>query len=323
MKAVVYERYGPPEVLQINEVARPTPKNSEVLVKVHAVTVTTYDCWVRSCTAPTGFWLPMRIASGIRRPKQPVLGTDLSGDVEAVGEGITRFKPGDQVVGYLGMNLGAHAEYVCLPEEAVAPKPANATYEESASVLQGALTALYFLKKGNIQPGQQVLIYGASGGVGAYAVQLASHFGAHVTGVCSTGKMDWVKSLGASEVIDYTREDFTKNGQTYDIIFDTVGKTSVSRSRRALKRSGVYLFATFGLPLLVQIMWFSLTTGLKTESGILKERNEDLLYLMGLMEAGKLKATIDRSYPMEQIVEAHRYVETGSKKGNVVVTFEH
>jgi NADPH:quinone reductase-like Zn-dependent oxidoreductase len=323
MKAVVYEKYGPPEVLQIKEVAKPAPKDKEVLIKVFATTVTKYDTWMRSSTAPPGFWLPARISSGIRKPKQPILGTDLAGEVEAVGGAVTRFKPGDQVFGYTGMYLGTHAEYVCLPEEAVAVKPANATYEEAAAVLQGALTALYFLRKSHIQSGQKVLIFGASGGVGNYAVQLARYFGAEVTGVCSTGKMEMVKSLGADHVIDYTKEDFTKSDETYDVIFDTVGKTPVLRSRRSLKKTGHYLFATFGLPKLFPILWLSITRSRKVFIGALQEKTKDLIFLKELIEAGKIKTVIDRCYPLDQIAEAHRYVETGQKRGNVVIKVAH
>ena len=265
----------------------------------------------------------MRIASGIRKPNKPILGTEQAGEIEAVGRDVTRFKKGDQVFGYSGMNLGAYAEYISLPEEAVAIKPSNMTYEEAAAVLQGALTALFFLRNGNIQSGQKVLIFGASGGVGNFAVQLAKYFGAEVTGVCSTTKLELVKSLGADKVIDYTKEDFTKNGQTYDIIFDTVGKTSVSRSKRSLKKKGFYLFATFGLPMLVQVLWLSMTSSKKIFFGVLKERTEDLIFLKELIEAGKIKSVIDRCYPLEQTAEAHRYVEKGHKKGNVVITLEH
>jgi len=315
MKAIVYTRYGPPEVLQLKEVEKPAPKDNEVLVKVYATTVTKYDCWQRSCTAPTGFWLPNRIASGLRQPKKPILGTELSGEIEAVGKDVKLFKEGDQVFGSTAMSMGANVEYICLPEEgAVAIKPANMTYEEAAAVPQGALTALFFLRKGNIQSGQKVLIFGASGGVGTAAVQLAKYFGAEVTGVCSTMKLELVKSLGADKVIDYTKEDFTKSGQTYDIICDTVGKSSVSGCKRSLKKNGFYLLTTFGLPKLVQVLWLSMTSSKKLFIGILKERPEDLIFLRELIEAGKLKSVIDRSYPLEQIAEAHRYVETGHKK---------
>jgi len=266
----------------------------------------------------------MRIASGIRKPKKPILGTELAGEIEAVGKDVELFKEGDQVFGDTGMSSGTNVEYICLPEDgAVAIKPTNMTYEEAAAVPYGALTALFFLRKGNIQSGQKVLIFGASGGVGNYAVQLARYFGAEVTGVCSTTKVEFVKSLGADKVIDYTKEDFTKSGRTYDIIFDTVGKSSVSGCKRSLKNKGFYLFTTFGLPKLVQILWLSMTSSKKVFMGTLKERAEDLIFLKELIEAGKIKSVIDRSYPLEQIAEAHRYVETWNKKGHVVITVEH
>ena len=322
MKAIICTKYGQPDVLQLKEVKNPTPKDNEVLVKVFATTVTTYDCWARSSTAPPGFWLPSRIASGFRKPKQPIFGTELAGEIEAVGVDTTRLNVGDQVFGF-SASLGAHAEYMCLPEEGVAVKPANMTYEEAAAVVQGGLTALYFLRKGSIQSGQKILIFGASGGIGTYAVQLAKYFEAEVTGVCSTPKSEMVKSLGADKVIDYTKEDFTKNAQTYDIIFDTVGKTSVSRSIRSLKENGLYIFATFGLPMLVQVLWLLRKSSKKTIFGVLEERPEDLIFLKELIEAGKIRSVIDRRYPLEQVAEAHRYVETGHKKGNVIITVEH
>ena len=319
MKAIVFERYGPPDVLQLKEIEKPVPKGNEVRIKIHATSVTKYDCWVRSNTAPPGFGLLMRIVSG-RKPKQPILGTEFAGEIEEVGNDVTRFKVGDLVYGYPGMNLGAYAEYICLPEGAVALKPANATCEEAATVLQGSLTALYFLRKANIQHGDKVLIFGASGGVGEYAVQLGKHhFGAEVTGVCSSSKMHFVQSLGADHVIDYTQEDFTQNGQVYDVIFDTVGKTSISRTKKSLTENGSYLLATFGLPMLVQLLWLSKTSNQNFEFGALKEKTEDLIFLKELIEAGAIKTIIDRRYPLEQAAEAHLYVETGHKKGNVVL----
>ena len=320
MKAIVYDKYGPPEVLHLAEVEKPTPQDNEVLIKVHAAGITLFDCWNRSCTSPPGFNLLMRIASG-RVPKQPILGTDLSGEIAVVGKDVTRLKMGDPVYAFTGMKFGAYAEYICLPEEAVAHKPSNATYEESSAILYGALTAWYFLQKSNIQPGQKVLIFGASGGVGGYAVQLAKHyFKANVTGVCSTAKMAYVKSLGVDKVIDYTQEDFTKNGQIYDVIFDTVGKTSVSRTKKLLKENGWYLLATFGLPMLIQLMWLSKSSNLNFEYGLLKETTEDLLFIKELVETGVINPTIDRCYPFEQAAEAHKYVESGQKMGNVVLT---
>ena len=323
MKAIVYEKYGPPEVLILKEVEIPAPKDNEVLIKVMATTVTKYDCWARSSTAPPGFWLFSRIASGFRTPKQPILGTELAGEIESVGAEVTRIKVGDQVYAF-SANLGAYAEYICLSEGAVGIKPANITYEEAAAVPQGALTALHFLRKGNVQSGGKVLIFGASGGVGGYAVQLAKHhFGADVTGVCSTAKIEYVKSLGADQVIDYTKEDFTKNGQTYDVIFDTIGKSSVLRSKRSLEKDGFYLFTTFGLPKLFPFLWLNLTSSQKVIIGLVEESSEDLLLLKELIEEGKIRSVIDRRYPLEQTAEAHRYVEKGHKKGNVVITVEH
>jgi len=324
MKAIVYAKYGPPEVLHLTELAKPIPNDNEVLIRNYATTATKYDCWMRSNTSPPGFGILMRIAVGIRKPKQPILGTGLAGEIEAVGKDVTLFKKDDQVFGYLGMNLGAYVEYKCLPEDGVlAIKPTNMSYEEAAGVLQGALTALYFLRNGNIQSGKKVLIFGASGGVGTAAVQLAKYFGAEVTGVCSSSKLEMVKSLGADKVIDYTKEDFTKSGQAYDIIFDTVGKSSVSGCKRSLKNNGFYLLTTFGLPKLVQILWLSITSSKKVFMGTLKERTGDLIFLRELIEAGKLKSVIARSYPLEQAAEAHRYAESGGKKGNVVITMKH
>ena len=322
MKAIVYEKYGPPEVLQLSEVEKPEPQDNEVLINVHATSVTKYDCWMRSCTAPPGFNLLMRIASG-RVPKQPILGTELAGEVAAMGKSVTRFKAGDQVYGYPGMKLGSYAEYICLPEEAVARKPVNATFEESAAVLQGAMTAWFFLQRANIQSGQKVLIFGASGGVGGYAVQLAKHrFGADVTGVCRGSKMDYVKSLGADQVIDYTQDDFTKNGQVYDVVFDTVGKTSVSRTKKSLQKNGWYLLATFGLPMLVQLLWLSKSGKQNLEYGTLAETTEDLFLIRELIETGIINPTVDRCSPLEQAAAAHRYVESGQKMGNVVITIQ-
>ena len=322
MKAVVCKKYGPPEVLRLEEVPKPSPGDKEVLVRVRAATVTKYDCWQRRCTAPTGFGLLARLSSGFSRPKRPILGTELAGDIEAVGKDISGFKVGDQVFGYTGMNLGAHAQYICLPEEGVALKPANMTYEEAATVLQGGLTALFFLRKGHIRAGQKVLIFGASGGVGTFAVQLAKYFGADVTGVCNGAKMEMVKSLGADTVIDYAREDFSKSVDVFDVVLDTVGKSPVSGSRRSLKNGGYYVLTTFGLPKLMRLLWFSITSGKKIFIGTLKERNEDLVFLKELIESGKLIAVIDRVYPLEQAVEAHRYVETGAKTGSVVLKIE-
>ncbi len=305
MKAVVYTQYGPPEVLRLQEVEKPVPRDREVLVKVHATTVTIGDTIMRDLDMPIHGLkrLLARIYLGYNKPKRPILGMELAGDVESVGGKVTRFKPSDPVfASTFAVNFGGYAEYKCLPENGVlALKPANLTYEEAAAVPGAGQTAWQCLKNGKIQRGQTVLIYGASGAVGTYAVQLASrHFGADVTGVCSGTNLELVKSLGASQVIDYAREDFTQSGAAYDVVFDAVGKLVPAQGKRALKQTGIYI-------------------NVLTDSGR-DEKLENLLLLKELIEAGKLKPAMDRVYPMEQIVEAHRYVEQGHKKGNVAIT---
>ena len=303
MKAIVYTQYGPPEVLQLTEIEKPTPKEHEVLVKVCATTVTAGDVRMRSFTVPRAEWLFARIYLGMSKPKRSILGMELAGEIESVGKAVTRFKQGDQVfASTFSAGFGGYAAYKCLPEDGMlAIKPSNMTFEQAAAVPVGGATALRFLSKGNIQPGQKVLIYGSSGSVGSFAVQLAKHLRAKVTGVCSTTNVAWVKALGADRVIDYTEEDFTQAGETYDVIFDAVGKSSAARSKRSLNANGVFL-SVLG------------------SSG--KETTEDLIFLKQLIEAGRIQSAIDRCYPLEQIVEAHRYVETGHKKGNVVITVE-
>ncbi len=326
MKAILHTKYGPPDVLRLGEVEKPAPQRNEVLIRVHATTVSTGDCNVRNFTfAPKVFWLPARIMFGFTKPKIHILGMELAGEIEAVGKEVKRFKAGDQVFGLAGSGLGAHAEYVCLPEDGMLTiKPVNMTYGEAAAVPFGAHTALFFLRdQGKIRSGQKVLIYGASGSIGTAAVQLAKNYGAEVTGVCSTANVDMVKSLGADPVIDYMKEDFTTRGETYDIIFDTVGKASLSRCKRALKKNGIYLAAYIRLQELVQMLWTAMIGSKKVKGGVAPERTEDLLFLKELMEAGKIKPVIDRRYPLEQIAEAFRYVEKGHKKGNVVIILEH
>jgi NADPH:quinone reductase-like Zn-dependent oxidoreductase len=327
MKAILHTKFGPPDELQSKEVDKPAPRDNEVLIKIHATTVTSTDCNARNFTfVPKVFQLPARLFFfGIFRPRINILGFDLAGEIEAVGKDVKRFKEGDQVFGTPGIAFGAHAEYTCMPEDGVLTiKPTNMAWEEAASVFLGAHTALFFLRdKGNIQVGQKILIYGASGSIGTFAVQLAKYFGAEVTGVCSTTNLEMVKSLGADKVIDYTKEDFTRSGETYDLIFDTVGKTSFSRCKSSLKPKGIFLAALMGLPEIVQIIWTSMTGGKKVKGGVAVERVEDLDFFKDLIEAGKLKPVIDRCYPLEQTAEAFRYVEKGHKKGNVVITIEH
>lgn len=321
MKAIVYHQYGPPEVLQAQEIEKPIPKDNEILIKTHATTVTVADARVRGFRVPASFWLPARFALGVTKPKKNVLGMELAGVIDAVGKAVKRFKVGDQVFAATLMQFGAYAQYTCLPEDGpITLKPFNMTYEEAATIPIGARTALHYLKKANLQKGQKVLVYGASGSVGTYAVQLAKHFGAEVTGVCSTQNVELVKSLGADKVIDYTAENFTSEGKVYDVFFEAVGKTAFSDCMKVLKNDGVYLNITSPFPS-PQMLWERVNSNRRLVLGENSPETADaLVFLKGLVEAGKLKTVIDRRYPLEQIVEAHRYVDQGHKKGNVVIT---
>ena len=324
MKAVVWTKYGPPDVLQLKEVEKPSPKDNEVLIRIYATTVTAGDCEMRGLKSPIWLRLPMRIYNGLRKPKKiTILGQELAGEIESVGKDVKLFKKGDQVFAATGFGFGAYAEYVCMPEEGVvAIKPANMTYEEAAAVPVGGLEALHFLRKGNIQSGQKVLINGAGGTIGTFAVQLAKYFEAEVTGMDNTKKLDMLRSIGADHVIDYTQEVFTKSGESYDVIFDIVGKSSFSGCIRSLKKKGFYLEAVVRPSHLVRGRWTSITSSKKVISWSASKNTEELIFLKELIEAGKIKSVIDRRYPLEQIAEAHTYVETGQKTGNVVITVE-
>jgi NADPH:quinone reductase-like Zn-dependent oxidoreductase len=325
MRAAVYTRYGPPDVLEIKDVEKPVPGDNEVLVRIHAATVCAADWRMRKADP-----FMVRFMIGLWRPtKFHILGMEFAGVVESVGKAVTRFGEGDQVFGSTGFKFGAHAECACLPENGLlAIKPVNMTFEEAAAVMFGGVSALHFLRKAKIQAGQKVLIYGASGSVGVFAVQLAKHFGANVTGVCSTANLDLVKSLGADEVVDYTREDFSRVGRVYDIVFDTVGKSGFSRSLKSLKRGGSYVLVGGSgrladlLGVILRGMWVSLTGAAKVISGMARAAAADQSFLKGLIEAGKLKTVIDKRYSLDQIAEAHRHAEEGHKKGHVVILLE-
>ncbi len=329
MKAIVWTDYGPPDVLQLKEVEKPTPKDNEVLIRIYATTVTAGDCEQRSLKIPIWHRLPLKAYVGFKRPTRiTILGMELAGEIESVGQDVKLFKKGDQVFAATGFaDMGACAEYICLPEEpeegALAIKPANMTYEEAAPVPMGGLEALHFIRQGNIQSGQKVLINGAGGTIGPFAVQLAKYFRAEVTGVDSAGKLDMLSSIGADQVIDYTQEDFTKSGQTYDFILDVVSKSSFSGSIRSLKQDGRYLIANPGPSQVILGRWTSMTSSKKVIFGAAHPKSKDLVFLKELIEAGKIKTVIDRRYSLDQVAEAHSYVETGRKKGNVVITVAH
>ncbi|MEA1875256.1 MAG: NAD(P)-dependent alcohol dehydrogenase [Bacteroidota bacterium] len=329
MKAIIYSKYGPPDVLELKNLRKPAPQDNEVLVKVFATTVTAGDVTLRGGMKKLSplFWFPARLMFGFLKPKKPILGMELAGEIETVGQDVKQFKKGDKIFGTTtGLSSGSYTEYICMPEEplstgmlganVIIQKPSKMTYKSAAAVPVGGLTALHFLKKGNIKTGQKVLIYGASGSVGTFAVQLAKYFGAEVTGVCSTTNLELVRSLGAAKVIDYTKEDFTENGVIYDIIFDTVGKSSFSDCKRSLKKNGFYLEALMRLSNHIQGLW----TSKNVIGGGASEKKEDMIFLKELIEAGEIRSVIDRCYQLEQIADAHRYVDKGHKKGSVVIT---
>jgi NADPH:quinone reductase-like Zn-dependent oxidoreductase len=329
MKAIVFTEYGTPDVLKLKEMAKPAPKDNEILVKVHATPVNYGDLTARNFAnltsrefnMPAPLYLPARMAFGWSKPKVNILGSELGGEVEAVGRDVTKFKVGDQVFAYVGMGMGANAEYICISESGtVALKPANLSYEEAVTLPYGAIMATSLLGKANIQRGQKVLINGASGGIGSMAVQLAKYYGAEVTGVCGTPRLAFVKSLGADKVIDYTKEDFTQNGETYDLVFDILGRSSFSKLKRSLKPNGIYLLASYKMKALLDMLWTSLTgSKQKVICAFANETAESLEFVKKLVEEGKVKAIVDKSFPMEQAAEAHRYVESGHKQGNVVI----
>jgi len=321
MKAILWTRYGPPDLLQLGEVEKPTPNDNEILIKIHAATVSPGDCEIRRFDIHVLFWLPLRLYMGIRNPKRPILGMEMAGEIEAVGKDVKGYTPGDQVFGGGGMRFGGHAEYVCLSiKNVMAIKPDKLSYEEAATLPTAGLNALHYIRKADIQPGQKILINGAAGCFGTYAVQLAKLFGAEVTAVDSSKKLDTLRSIGADHVIDYTQEDYTKNGETYDAIFDVVGKGSVSQGMKSLKQKGRYVLATPWVLQVIQGLWSSMTSNKKFIFELAGEKPEDLVYLSELIEGGKVKPVIDRLYPLEEIPEAHRYVESGEKIGNVVIT---
>jgi NADPH:quinone reductase-like Zn-dependent oxidoreductase len=330
MKAILWTKYGSPDGLQLREVPKPAPQDNEILIKIHAATASTADTEFRRLKLPFLFAIPLRLYLGLTKPTRiRILGTEFAGEVESVGKDVTRYKPGDQVFGYTGLGMGTYAEYLCLTEKpsamasVIGPKPVNLSYEEAAAVPFGGLEALHALRQANVQPGQKVLIVGAGGSIGTYAVQLARHYGAAVTGVDKAGKLDLLRSLGADHVIDYAKEDFTKRGQTYDVIFDTIGKSPFSGSLRSLKENGVYLNANPGLLGNLRRRSTSKKSGKRVIPWTGGYTAKNLLAVKELIEAGTMRPIIDRRYPLEQIVEAHRYVDTGDKKGNVVITMQH
>lgn len=315
MKAAVYTQYGPPGVLKIKEVEKPAPKENEILVRIKATAVNSGDWRLRKADP-----FAVRFIFGLIRPKVNILGSVFSGEVESVGDTVKDFKAGDVVFGHTDLSFGSYAEYKCLDENAsMALKPSNISHMQAAVIPFGAVTALHFIKKAMIKPGQKVLVVGASGAVGSAAVQLAKSFGADVTGVCSSTNIDLVKSIGADKVIDYTKEDFTKNGETYDVIFDAVNAISISQSVKSLNRNGIMILSAAGMSEMIQGLWVSMTTNKKILTGVISHDKTDIMFIKKLIEAGKYKPVLDKTWPLEQIAEAHAYVELGHKKGNVAI----
>jgi 2-desacetyl-2-hydroxyethyl bacteriochlorophyllide A dehydrogenase len=329
MKAIVWTKYGSPDGLQLRQVEKPAPKETEVLIKIRATTVTAGDCEIRRLELPLMLSFPVRLYAGFLRPKRiTILGQELAGEVVQVGKDVNLFKEGDQVFGTTGLGFGAYAEYICLPGQPddtqgmLMTKPANLTFEEAAAVPTAGFEALHFLRKADIQPGKKVLIIGAGGSIGTFSVQLSRYFGAEVTGVDSTEKLDMLRSIGANHVVDYTKEDYTNTGETYDLIIDVVGRSSVSRRLKLLKPGGHYFLAYAGFSHMLLALWTSITGSKKLRIESSSQKREDLLFLKELIEAGKIKPLIDKCYPLERTAEAHRYAETGQKKGNIVITVE-
>ncbi len=315
MKAAVYTQYGFPEVLQLKEVAKPAPKENEILLRIKATAVNSGDLRLRKADP-----FAVRLFFGLLKPKINILGSVFSGEVESVGKQVKHFNVGDQVFGHTDMSFGAYAEYICLTENgSLSLKPANISHNEAAAIPFGGVTALHFIKKVKIEANQKVLIVGASGAVGSAAVQLAKSYGAIVTGVCSTSNIDLVKSIGADKVIDYTKEDFTQNGEIYDLIFDAVKTISVPRSLKSLTKNGIMILSAAGMPEMLQGLWISMTSSKKVMTGVISHKAADIIFLKELIEAGKFKPVIDRTYPLEQIAEAHAYAEKGRKKGNISI----
>lgn len=321
MKAVVATKYGPPDVLELREMPKPSPGDDEVLIKIHTSTVTAGDCELRRFDVTPLFWVPARLYMGVLKPRKNILGQECAGEIEEVGREVTRFREGDQVFCPTDIALGAHAEYICIPSDyAITTKPSNLTYVEAAAVPTGGLNALHFLQKADLAAGEKILINGAAGTIGSYAVQLAKHFKGEVTAVDSTEKLGVLRRIGADHVIDYTQEDFTETQEKYDIVFDVVGTLSLSRSLNCLERDGRFVSANPSVRLMLQRTWKSLSSSKRVITGVASYHSEDLVHLKELIEDGELQPVIDRRYPLERIQEAHRYVETGNKTGNVVIT---